>query len=108
MEKQFKDKMAWARDQVHLLRRLQKELVGRVRSLRFFERVRMQQRGERIPVEGGKGGSNGDLALLSCCGHAAPRKLLLEHAERQSCPAIGSKKTPLQPPHPRAAPQPRP
>lgn len=43
-EKSFKDKMAWVRDQVHLLRRLQKELTGRIRSLRFFEGVRNAQR----------------------------------------------------------------
>ena len=43
-EKTFKDKMAWTRDQVHLLRRLQKEVTGRVRSLRFFENVRKLQR----------------------------------------------------------------
>jgi len=33
------DAMAWGRDKVHALRRVQKELVGRVRSLRYFEAV---------------------------------------------------------------------
>ena len=44
LEKGIKDQMAWTRDQVHLLRRLLKELTARVRSLRFFENVRLLQR----------------------------------------------------------------
>ena len=34
-EEKVSDKMCWTRDQVHLPRRLTKEVTGRVRSLRF-------------------------------------------------------------------------
>lgn len=84
-EKSFKDKMAWVRDQVHLLRRLQKELTGRVRSLRFFEAVRSVQSGGELP--GKAAGLPADsLGLLSCCGHAGPLAEMLEAADRQECP----------------------
>ena len=51
--------------QVHLLRRLQKEMTGRVRSLRFFETVRkMQQQGEAARAEREAGGAD-NLELLN-------------------------------------------
>lgn len=80
--------------QVHELRALHKELVGRLRSLRFFEKVRDLQKGERdtmrahtpkgladVPVE--------KLGLLSCCGHMGEIQYLHELAEKQECPAAG-------------------
>ena len=123
-EKNFKDKMMWTRDQVsnkgklgpclllpsllspslppslapqvHLLRRLQKEVTGRVRSLRFFVNVRDLQRegADRVlangngnsPRRGGKAsGSGDDLALLSCCGHMGPLSLVKRSAADQLC-----------------------
>ena len=55
------------RGQVHLLRRLQKELVGRVRSLRFFEAVRTVQRGGSLP-----GLAAGQLPLAEPCSSHTP------------------------------------
>ena len=110
-EKGFKDRMAWTRDQVHLLRRLQKEVTGRVRSLRFFENVRTLQREQQALREGGGGGGGGSpskrspggaspakrakkgacggggehLALLSCCGHIGELKAVRRAASEQVC-----------------------
>ena len=110
LEKGLKDQMAWTRDQVHLLRRLLKELTARVRSLRFFENVRLLQR------EGKKGGGKqaaasgaamrmllagrpaalaeapaSDLALLSCCGHLGRLGAVVEAANQQECVHDGCK-----------------
>jgi SNF2 family DNA or RNA helicase len=89
-EKSFKDKMAWARDQVHLLRRLQKELTGRVRSLRFFESVRKAQRGMleelvKTSYNYTPGQKSKDLALLSCCGHLGEINAVRKAANEQVC-----------------------
>ena len=73
---------------LHLLRRLQKEVTGRVRSLRFFENVRKLQR------EGGAASmgdatstqrSLGKLALLSCCGHVGEADKVQRAASEQLC-----------------------
>ena len=108
LEKGLKDQMAWTRDQVHLLRRLLKELTARVRSLRFFENVRLLQReGEK-----GQGASSSgaaikmllagrpaalaeapasELALLSCCGHLGRLGAVVEAANQQECVHDGCK-----------------
>merc|ERR1719447_402111 len=107
------------REHVHHLRRLQKELVGRVRSLRYFTAVRdMQQRGgaskvsprkdrkvlgelelnrsakESSPVScpacNAKQGKQ-EWAIMSCCGHQGCYKCLMEYTERQECPYTGCK-----------------
>jgi len=57
------DAMAWGRDKVHALRRVQKEIVGRVRSLRYFEAVHRATAGAPWPV---------GHAVLATCGHTAP------------------------------------
>jgi len=85
--------LKWAlREKVHDLRKLQKELVGRVRSLRYFQMVRdLQQRDLRLgcPACGRGAVPRGELGLLSCCGHAGCHGCLLERADRQECPAPG-------------------
>ena len=62
----------WAlREHIHHLRRLQKEILDRVRSLRYFKAVRIVQ----DPTSVVKCVSDGSVvplkerALLSCCGH---------------------------------------
>jgi len=80
------------REHVHGLRRLQKELVGRVRSLRYFVGVRdLQQRAVdvscpacKIPIT-----SKENIALLSCCGHMGCQRCLVEFADKQECPTSG-------------------
>ena len=103
--------------QVHLLRRLQKEVTGRVRSLRFFENVRkLQSDGGAAAIAAdvaanGTGGASSvggspsrrrvtsprNLALLSCCGHvgecgaverAASDQLCIEHPACKVCPPL--------------------
>ena len=109
-EKVFKDKMCWTRDQVHLLRRLTKEVTGRVRSLRFFENVRkLQQEGgaadfvaeamqhkstspKKVQVA-----DPNDLALLSCCGHVGEAKTVQRHAADQLCFLHPACKAPARP-----------
>ena len=68
--------------QVHLLRRLAKELTSRIRSLRFFENVRMLQRAQQ---EGGAGPSRGRIspAVSFFARASAPGKPgLLQERER--------------------------
>ncbi|EKD04517.1 DNA repair protein rad8 [Trichosporon asahii var. asahii CBS 8904] len=79
------------REQTHLLRRLAKELVGRVRSLRFFEVVRnLQLRGDEATavLEGSECGhtrSDDKMAILSCCGHVACLQCMTEAVNNQKC-----------------------
>lgn len=82
------------REQSHLLRRLSKELVARVRSLRFFEVVRKLQRNAeeaKAVLEasacGHKPSSDPkvEMAVLSCCGHVACHACMLVAAEKQRC-----------------------
>jgi len=89
-EKNLKDKMAWTRDQVHLLRRLTKEVTGRVRSLRFFENVRKLQMDptDAVGKFGGKGKAHG---LLSCCGHVGEYDAMFRAAAEQMCIKPGCK-----------------
>ncbi|KAK3237919.1 hypothetical protein CYMTET_52037, partial [Cymbomonas tetramitiformis] len=80
------------RDKVHLLRRLEKELVGRVRSLRYFVTIRDLQRkasAAHCPACGKKDVKPKDQAVLSCCGHVGEATCLLEFAEKQECPTPG-------------------
>ena len=107
-------RLAW---QVHRLRRLQKEVTGRVRSLRFFENVRkLQLEGEGAlggagsPSRGGggRGGSpmrdrvtaprqGSGLALLSCCGHVGECGLVTRAASEQLCHMAPACKAPARP-----------
>ncbi|KAI0305877.1 hypothetical protein B0F90DRAFT_1694134 [Multifurca ochricompacta] len=79
------------REQTHMIRKLTKELVGRVRSLRYFTIVRDLQKQsseppvvscpecgrERIPLE--------EIAVLSSCGHAGCFNDVKPAAEGETC-----------------------
>jgi len=79
------------REQTHTIRKLTKELVGRVRSLRYFTVVRdlQKQRSEppviscpecgrdRVPLE--------EIAVLSSCGHAGCYNDVKAAAESETC-----------------------
>ena len=82
------------REQTHLLRRLSKELVARVRSLRFFEVVRkLQKNGQAAKdVLETSGCSHkpsthpkAEMAVLSCCGHVACFECMSRAADSQKC-----------------------
>jgi len=84
------------REQTHLLRRLSKELVARVRSLRFFEVVRKIQRGgddSDQTLESSecdhRPSTHPDtpMAVLSCCGHVACLSCMKLAADEQKCVA---------------------
>ncbi|THG95090.1 hypothetical protein EW026_g6497 [Hermanssonia centrifuga] len=79
------------REHTHEIRRLQKELVGRVRSLRYFTVVRDLQKQndtppvvacpscgrDEVPIE--------EIAVLSSCGHMGCYKCVEECADREEC-----------------------
>lgn len=79
------------REQAHEIRRITKELVGRIRSLRYFTVVRDLQKQKDaplaidcpsckrtdVPVE--------EIAVLSSCGHTGCYKCVMECAEREEC-----------------------
>ncbi|KAF5373238.1 hypothetical protein D9615_007418 [Tricholomella constricta] len=78
------------REKTHEIRRLAKELVGRVRSLRYFKVVRDLQKGgeapsiscpscgrENIPMD--------DVAVLSSCGHMGCIECVTACAEKEEC-----------------------
>ena len=83
------------REQTHLLRRLSKELVARVRSLRFFDVVRRLQQSdeERLAVfektECGhrptSRNSKVEMSVLSCCGHIACHDCMVAAVNSQRC-----------------------
>lgn len=76
------DALVWVlREKTHLLRKLQKELIGRFRSKRYFEGVRNFQRGDREIAKG--------LAILSCCGHQGPIEEVLAAVKAFKCVAPG-------------------
>lgn len=90
------DDVKWRlREQTHLLRRLSKELVARVRSLRFFEVVRKLQRNgdeAKLVLEGSackhkpSSDPEAEMAVLSCCGHVSCWDCMVAAAENQACP----------------------
>ncbi|KAH8110784.1 hypothetical protein DFH11DRAFT_1708434 [Phellopilus nigrolimitatus] len=89
--KNVKDLIWDIREQTHDIRKLTKELVGRVRSLRYFTVVRDLQRqveepptiacptcgNENVPVE--------EIAVLSSCGHTGCMECVMRCAEREEC-----------------------
>ncbi|KAI8996425.1 hypothetical protein BD414DRAFT_477931 [Trametes punicea] len=89
--KAIKDLIWDHREQTHEIRRLTKELVGRVRSLRYFTVVRDLQRQvdkppvvhcpscdrENVPLE--------DIAVLSSCGHMGCHACVVACADREEC-----------------------
>lgn len=76
-EEWAKDRAWLLRQQVSLLQRLTKELIGRYRSKRYFECVRSAQRDEDDTWI--------DVAILSSCGHTGPIKEVTEAAKRGKC-----------------------
>jgi len=88
--------LAWdLREKTHRLRRLEKELVGRVRSLRYFEGVRDLQKSKGVlpitkcPVCSCGINTLEDISILSSCGHMACHKCLSEAAIEETCPIEG-------------------
>ncbi|KAJ3177421.1 hypothetical protein HDU87_004440 [Geranomyces variabilis] len=95
------DNDVWAlREMIHGLRRCMKELVGRVRSLRYFDLVRALQKANRegaqptprycvtcsdptVPIPADK------VAVFSCCGHIGCEPCLIEAAYKQQCTVPG-------------------
>ncbi|KAJ3042657.1 hypothetical protein HDV00_006936 [Rhizophlyctis rosea] len=99
------DKILEFRELTHVLRRYHKELVGRVRSLRYFAFVRDVQTSRDLrtiqtscatckKTTKGAGATllkPEDIAVLSCCGHTGCYQCLKESAEEQLCPVKGCK-----------------
>jgi hypothetical protein len=88
--------LAWdLREKTHRLRRLEKELVGRVRSLRYFEGVRDLQKSKGVlpftacPVCSRSINSFADISILSSCGHMACHDCLSDSAIEETCPIDG-------------------
>ena len=90
-DKKTKD-ARWAhREHAHVLKKLEKELVGRYRSLRYFTVVRdLQQESERTrtvscPVCGKANLPISDTAILSSCGHMGCHSCVLAKAQEEEC-----------------------
>ena len=82
------DKLWELREHTHGLRKLQKELVGRVRSLRFFQSVRdLQQAKLDDSIKCGACGKKFAKSnrVLSTCGHIKLSQLPQGDAENQEC-----------------------
>jgi hypothetical protein len=80
------------REQTHVIRRLTKELVGRVRSLRYFTIVRDLQKQRSEPPVVSCPGECGreqvppeEVAVLSSCGHAGCYNDIKSAAESENC-----------------------
>jgi hypothetical protein len=79
------------REKTHDLRRITKELVGRVRSLRYFTVVRDLQKHLESPFEVSCPGCERasipieEVAVLSSCGHTGCMECVKASAEREEC-----------------------
>ncbi|KIY49972.1 hypothetical protein FISHEDRAFT_40207 [Fistulina hepatica ATCC 64428] len=79
------------REKTHEVRRVVKELIGRIRSARFFGVVRDLQKHRQFPVSIScpSCGKNSvpivEAALLSSCGHTGCYSCVRECAEREEC-----------------------
>ncbi|KAJ3759789.1 hypothetical protein EV360DRAFT_41171 [Lentinula raphanica] len=79
------------REKTHEIRRLTKELVGRVRSLRYFTVVRdLQKQTEHppvlsCPVCGREGLDVEEASVLSSCGHIGCNDCVRSCAEKEEC-----------------------
>jgi len=83
---------AWDhREKTHEIRRLTKELVGRVRSLRYFTVVRDLQKQRREPPKISCPGCDRnsvpveEIAVLSSCGHTGCYACVVACAEKEEC-----------------------
>ena len=84
--------LAWEhREKTHEIRRITKELVGRVRSLRYFTVVRDLQKQTDKPLEVSCPGCRRekipitDVAVLSSCGHMGCLACVRSCAEKEEC-----------------------
>ncbi|KAL4243643.1 hypothetical protein ABKN59_011208 [Abortiporus biennis] len=86
-----KDKMWELREHTHEIRRITKELVGRVRSLRYFTVVRdLQKQHETAPVVSCPGCQREsipmeEIAVLSSCGHMGCLTCVTASADKEEC-----------------------
>lgn len=86
-----KDQIWELREKTHDIRKLTKELVGRVRSLRYFSVVRDLQRQDEEPPTIVCPGCDcqkvtiDDIAVLSSCGHTGCLNCVTSCAEREEC-----------------------
>lgn len=91
MSTEMKDLIWEIREKTHSIRRLTKELVGRVRSLRYFTVVRDLQRQTEVPHTiscpacGKEKVSIEDIAVLSSCGHTGCMECVMDCAVREEC-----------------------
>lgn len=79
------------REQAHEIRRVTKELVGRVRSLRYFTVVRdlqkQKQKAPKVPCPSCERDNipADEVAVLSSCGHMGCLSCVTRCAEREEC-----------------------
>jgi hypothetical protein len=91
LDQDTKDKVWELRELTHDLRRITKELVGRVRSLRYFSVVRdlQKQRDEPPAIDcpgcDRKSIPMSEVAVLSSCGHTGCLDCVLSAARREEC-----------------------
>ncbi|KAI5807569.1 hypothetical protein DFH27DRAFT_651071 [Peziza echinospora] len=91
------DKLQLLRDNTHNVKRLQKEMVGRVRSLRYFKLVRDLQQDilsladshVNCPSCNRQNIPSDEIAVLSSCGHMGCYTCLLNSAQREECISPG-------------------
>ncbi|EGG01261.1 uncharacterized protein MELLADRAFT_79036 [Melampsora larici-populina 98AG31] len=74
-----------ARELIHVLRKLNKELVNRFRSKRYFTIVRDVQRDHVSTTIKNDEGIEEPMAILSTCGHHGPLSLVTKSAYEQEC-----------------------
>ncbi|KAJ7654469.1 hypothetical protein DFH06DRAFT_1298898 [Mycena polygramma] len=86
-----KDAIWEHREATHEIRRLSKELVGRVRSLRFFTAVRDLQKQTEVPLDvtcvscGRESIPIADISVLSSCGHMGCSECVRNCADKEEC-----------------------
>lgn len=91
LSQKTKDLIWEVREKTHILRRITKELVGRVRSLRYFTVVRDLQKHLETPFEVSCPGCKRDripieeVAVLSSCGHTGCLTCVTACADREEC-----------------------
>ncbi|KII87340.1 hypothetical protein PLICRDRAFT_125381 [Plicaturopsis crispa FD-325 SS-3] len=91
LDKKTAEKVWALREHTHIMRRLEKELVGRVRSLRYFTAVRNLQKGSgasvvvTCPMCEDAEIPHDEVAVLSTCGHMGCTKHVRECAAKEEC-----------------------
>ncbi|TFK29687.1 DNA repair protein rad8 [Coprinopsis marcescibilis] len=91
LSEKVKEKVWEHREKTHEIRRITKELTGRIRSLRYFTVVRdiQKQKDRRKPVHcpvcDNKAVPLSDVAVLSSCGHEGCMECMRKCAEKEEC-----------------------